>query len=87
LSRRRATQPRTPPPERDHAGKTRAKTSVADMSLPTEQRGRRGRRKGKRVGGTPPAQLDHGNGSRARKLRDTGWGKLDRARQARRRRG
>ena len=42
---------------------------LADMSLPPELRGRRGRgrRAAKRVGGTPAAQMDHAAGGKGRK--------------------
>ena len=42
---------------------------LADMSLPPELRGRRGRgkRRRKALGGTPPAQMDHASGQRAAK--------------------
>ena len=47
---------------------------LADMSLPPELRGRRGRgkRRRKALGGTPPAQLDRASGRRAAKLRREG---------------
>lgn len=49
--------------------KPKKSTSLADMSLPPEQRRRR-RKPGRIV--TPPAQLDHANSPRARALRRDG---------------
>ena len=46
----------------------RQQRRLADMSLPPEQRGRRGRgRRRKLIGGTPPAQLDHAGSPKARR--------------------
>jgi hypothetical protein len=46
---------------------------LADMSLPPSLRGRR---KAGRVGGTPPAQMDHASNGKARKRRREGERKL-----------
>jgi hypothetical protein len=56
---------------------------LADMSLPPEQRGRRGagRRRRKRVGGTPPAQMDHASGGKGRKRRREGEARMRRDRR------
>jgi hypothetical protein len=53
---------------------------LADMSLPPEQRGRRGRgrRQHKRLGGTPPAQMDHASGSKGRRRQREGEQKMRR---------
>lgn len=56
---------------------------VADMSLPPDRRGRP-RRTTRRRRHAKPAQLDHGNSSRADKLRATGAAK-DRKHAQRRR--
>lgn len=54
---------------------------LADMSLPPDQRGRRGRKgKRKRVGGTPPAQMDHASGGKARKRHREGERTMERTR-------
>ena len=55
---------------------------LADMSLPPELRGRRGagRRRRKRIGGTPPAQLGHATGGKARKRRREGEARMRRER-------
>lgn len=47
------------------------------MSLPPEQRVRRGRGKPKQVGGTPPAQLDHASSPKARRHQRDGERKMD----------
>jgi hypothetical protein len=56
---------------------------LADMSLPPEERGRRGRgkRQAKRVGGTPPAQLGHATGGKARRKAREGEQKMERQRR------
>lgn len=56
---------------------------LADMSLPPEERGRRGRgkRQAKRVGGTPPAQLGHATGAKARRKAREGERKMERDRR------
>lgn len=53
---------------------------LADMSLPPELRGRRGqgKRRRKRVGGTPPAQLDHASSAKGRKKRREGEARMRR---------
>jgi hypothetical protein len=51
---------------------------LADMSLPPEERGRR--RRGKRVGGTPPAQMSHACGAKGRKRQREGEKKMERSR-------
>lgn len=53
------------------------------MSLPAEERGRRGRgkRQAKRVGGTPPAQLGHATGAKARRKAREGERKMERERR------
>jgi hypothetical protein len=58
---------------------------LADMSLPPELRGRRGRgkRQAKRVGGTPAAQMDHATGGKARKRAREGERKMRRWRRGR----
>lgn len=58
----------------------RQQRQLADMSLPPELRGRRGRgkRRRKRVGGTPPAQLDHASSGKARKRRREGEARMRR---------
>jgi hypothetical protein len=55
---------------------------LADMSLPPEERGRRGRgkRHHKQVGGTPAAQMQHATGGKARKKRREGEAKMRRSR-------
>lgn len=55
---------------------------LADMSLPPELRGRRGRgkRHHKRVGGTPPAQMDHASGGKGRKKQREGERKMRQSR-------
>jgi hypothetical protein len=57
---------------------------LPDMSLPPKERRRKpkGKRKAGKGGGT--AQLDHGHGSKADKLRKTGEAKLRRQRRGRR---
>jgi hypothetical protein len=50
---------------------------LADMSLPPSERGRR---RASAVGGTPPAQLGHATGGKARKKRREGEKKMDRSR-------
>lgn len=57
---------------------------LADMSLPPELRGRRGRgkRQSKRVGGTPPAQMDHASSGKARKKAREGERKMRQSRRA-----
>lgn len=52
------------------------------MSLPPEERGRRGRgkRRGKRVGGTPAAQMHHASGGKGRKKQREGEAKMRRSR-------
>jgi len=47
------------------------------MSLPAELRGRK--RRGKVIGVTPPAQLDHASGPRARRKRRDGERKTRRS--------
>lgn len=56
---------------------------LADMSLPPELRGRRGRgkRAAKRVGGTPAAQLGHTQGSKARRQAREGEQAMERERR------
>jgi hypothetical protein len=56
---------------------------LADMSLPPEERGRRGRgrRRRKRIGGTPPAQMDHACGSKGRKRQREGEQAMRRGRR------
>lgn len=58
---------------------------LADMSLPADQRGRRGRgkRQAKRVGGTPAAQMSHATGGKARKHAREGERKMKRQRRGR----
>lgn len=58
---------------------------LADMSLPTEERGRRGRgrRQSKRVGGTPAAQLGHATGGKGRRHAREGERKMERDRRER----
>jgi len=58
---------------------------LADMSLPPEERGRRGRgkRAAKRVGGTPAAQLGHATGAKARKQAREGEQAMERERGGR----
>lgn len=58
---------------------------LADMSLPPELRGRRGRgkRHRKRVGGTPPAQMDHATGGKSRRKAREGERKMERERRER----
>lgn len=53
---------------------------LADMSLPPELRGRRGRGKRKRLGGTPPAQLGHATGAKARRKAREGERKMRQSR-------
>ena len=53
---------------------------LADMSLPTEERGRRRRGRGKRVGGTPPAQMSHASGGKGARKRREGEKKMRRGR-------
>lgn len=55
---------------------------LADMSLPPEERGRRGRgrRRHKRLGGTPVAQLSHASGGKGRKRRREGEARMERSR-------
>jgi len=55
---------------------------LADMSLPPELRGRRGRgrRAAQRVGGTPPAQLGRATGGKAEKQAREGEQAMDRDR-------
>jgi hypothetical protein len=50
---------------------------LADMSLPPEERHRK---RASAVGGTPPAQLGHATGGKARKKRREGEKKMDRSR-------
>jgi hypothetical protein len=52
-----------------HSGKGK-RTPGVNMSLPPDERGRRG--KAKRVGGTPSAQMDHASSPRARKKAQQG---------------
>ena len=52
---------------------------LADMSLPAEERGRR-RGRGKRVGGTPPAQMSHASGGKGARRRREGEKKMRRGR-------
>lgn len=58
------------------------RSGLADMSLPAEERGRRGRgrRQHKRLGGTPPAQMSHGSGGKGRKRRREGEARMERTR-------
>jgi hypothetical protein len=58
---------------------------LADMSLPPEERGRRGqgKRQVKAVGGTPPAQLDHATSGKARRKAREGQRKMERDRRDR----
>jgi len=58
---------------------------LADMSLPPELRGRRGRgkRAAKRLGGTPPAQLGHAQGAKSRRKAREGERKMERQRRER----
>jgi len=58
---------------------------LADMSLPPELRGRRGRgkRAAKRVGGTPPAQLGHATGAKGQRKAREGERKMERQRRER----
>jgi hypothetical protein len=60
----------------------RARPYLADMSLPPEQRGRRGRgrRQRKSLGGTPAAQLGRATGGKARKKRREGEARMRRDR-------
>ncbi len=62
----------------------RNRRELADMSLPPAERGRRGRGKRRRkvVGGTPPAQMDHATGGKARKRQREGEAKMRRGRRA-----
>jgi hypothetical protein len=55
---------------------------LADMSLPPEERGRRGRgkRQAKRVGGTPAAQMNHASGGKGRKKAREGEARMRRSR-------
>jgi hypothetical protein len=67
VSRRRAA-PREPRPAQV-SGRVSGPHRIVDMSLPAEARS--GKKKGKKTGGTPPAQLSHGRGGRkARWARD-----------------
>jgi hypothetical protein len=50
---------------------------LADMSLPPEERHRK---RGGRVVATPPAQMGHATGSKARKKRREGEQKMERGR-------
>ncbi len=61
----------------------RDRAGLADMSLPPEERGRRGRGKRRRkvVGGTPPAQMDHATGGKARKRQREGEARMKRNRR------
>ncbi len=61
----------------------RDRAGLADMSLPPAERGRRGRgkRRSKRVGGTPPAQMDHATGGKARKRQREGEARMMRGRR------
>lgn len=56
----------------------RQQGQLADMSLPPEERGRRGRgrRRRKRIGGTPPAQLGHAASGKARKRQREGEARM-----------
>ena len=67
---------------RARGGEKSQQGRLADMSLPPEQRGRRGRgkRQRKRVGGTPAAQMNHASGGKARKKRREGEAKMRRSR-------
>ena len=58
---------------------------LADMSLPPEERGRRGRgkRRHKQVGGTPPAQMSHASGGKGRKKAREGEKQLRQLRASR----
>lgn len=58
---------------------------LADMSLPAEERGRRGRgkRAAKRLGGTPAAQLGHAQGGKARRKAREGEARMERERRDR----
>jgi hypothetical protein len=53
---------------------------LADMSLPPEERGRRGRgkRRVKRQGGAPTAQMSHASGGKGRKKQREGEAKMER---------
>jgi hypothetical protein len=66
-----------------HRGVKKQQGRLADMSLPPEERGRRGRgkRAAKRVGGTPSAQLGHATGGKARKHAREGEAKMRRWRR------
>lgn len=64
-------------------GQPRSERSrLADMSLPPEQRGRRGggKRRRKRIGGTPPAQLDHASNAKGRKRQQEGEARMEQER-------
>ena len=63
--------------KRKRGGYGRRGKRLADMSLPPEERGRK---HGGRVGGTPPAQLGHATGGKARKKRREGEQKMERSR-------
>jgi hypothetical protein len=66
-----------------HRGVKKQQGRLADMSLPPEERGRRGRgkRAAKRVGGTPTAQMDHATGAKARRHAREGEQKMERQRR------
>jgi hypothetical protein len=66
-----------------HRGIKKQQGRLADMSLPAELRGRRGRgkRQAKRVGGTLPAQMDHATGAKAARKAREGEQKMERERR------
>jgi len=66
--------------KRARGGFGRRGQRLADMSLPPEERGRRGRRRCKRIGGTPVAQMSHGSGGKGRKRRREGEARMERGR-------
>jgi hypothetical protein len=63
--------------KKGRAGYGHRNRRLADMSLPAWARGRR---RGKRVGGTPPAQMDHASGAKGARRRREGEKKMRRSR-------